>query len=101
MTHTKECDKYVNEARKEVEAYISMWPNYCNNCSGSGGFYYPGSYWQPPDFEPCDECVGKGKCPRCGAESFTDDSFNVCSSCQFSLTDGIGMPSRGECICEY
>lgn len=99
MIHTKECDEYIIKARKEVEEYVAKWPDYCNNCYGAGGFSHAGSYWVPPDFESCTECIGKGKCPRCGAETFTDDETIICSSCQFSLNDGPWMPSGGECIC--
>ena len=101
MIHTKECDTYIARTKEEIEKYVKKWPNYCSSCHGAGGFYSPGSYWQPPDFDICDNCVGKGKCPRCGAESFVseDSDIQICSSCQFDLNKDQGMPENGECTC--
>lgn len=108
MTHTKECNEYIEKCNKSVEDYKQKWPNYCKSCYGAGGSYFPGSYYSPPDFNECEDCIDKGKCPRCGAETFklierenqaTDDIPQICSSCQFDLTTNSCMPEDGECIC--
>jgi hypothetical protein len=79
MIHSIECEQ-------QHKKWDEMYPNRCKICNGAGGQSYPGTYWEPPDYIECDECIGQGKCPLCGAEigegipldCFLDDSILPC-----------------------
>lgn len=56
------------------DEYIARYPGYCRACDGWGGDFYdyspapgPGSIQMA---DPCPHCVEKGRCPRCGAQSY-------------------------------
>lgn len=83
MDHTPECCEAWEKAKKAQSDYNAAWPDSCQNCQGHGAFYDPGSYWDPPSEEPCDDCWGQGKCPRCGKpDAFkTEDAEPPCQHC--------------------
>lgn len=78
--HTYSC--LLSQARYEAERklYERVWPNYCHECGGMGGFWTeydpsPAGISLSPgtmrDFDPC-ECVSpqgitRARCPRCSA----------------------------------
>lgn len=61
--------------------YRELYPLHCKTCHGQG--VQIGIDWVPMPFgvgncametpEPCGDCLGEGKCPRCGREIATDD----------------------------
>ena len=60
-----------------AQRYRHTWPDHCTTCEGWGGFTTEATCLEPPEFFPCEACLEKGLCPRCG-ESATQDS---CPSC--------------------
>ncbi len=112
-THTQACIDSQAETKTKRENYAKEWPNHCTDCEGWGG--HSSSYDPSPagvslgggsyqEFDPCETCYCKGKCPRCGAlmadgqELFDKDT--PCLSCDF--TEGTdGMPAVTECGCWY
>lgn len=110
-THTQACIDSQAETNAKRAAYAAQWPNHCPDCEGWGG--HSSSYDPSPagvslgggsyqEFDPCETCYCKGKCPRCGAlmadgqELFDHDT--PCLSCGF--TEGTdGMPVVTECGC--
>lgn len=99
MEHTKECLASYEKWQAEVAVYNSFWPQHCKTCHGYGAFFYAGSYDEPPSTDPCEECVCKGNCPRCGEHTFEDDTLDICSKCGFNLMNGMGGPQDFECGC--
>lgn len=56
------------------QEYLDKYPGYCRACDGWGSDVYdyspapgPGTI---PMTDPCPHCVEKGRCPRCGAQSY-------------------------------
>lgn len=94
--HTQEC----LEAQAARKAWEARYPNYCKECLGNGGFYDPGTYWDPPDFGPCSSCWEQNICPRCGhAEAFEPDAFTPpCLYCGW-YDSPESSPPAAECIC--
>jgi hypothetical protein len=69
MNHSIECEEKFKE-------WEDKYPNRCQICNGAGGWSYPGTYWEPPDYVECEACIGQSKCPLCGEgipEIFWDD----------------------------
>jgi hypothetical protein len=58
----------MEEREQQRAEWRAKWPHHCTKCEGAGGFDYPGSWDDPPDYEPCD-CVLDNMCPRCGKRS--------------------------------
>jgi hypothetical protein len=83
------------------EEWIARWPNYCQKCDGYGMTswtefvpYGMGSAGMPMS-EPC-ECVGDGKCPRCGQLGLTSEDRGgeetgngPCRFCEWNYDDGL------------
>ena len=65
VQHTADCDERQARYEQDIAAYVAKWPDYCQKCGGAGGFNYPSSYHEPPDYELC-ECLEQDICPRCG-----------------------------------
>lgn len=66
--------------RRSIE-WHKRWPNACGSCNGAGYHHYAGSYWEPPQDDPCS-CIEDGKCPRCGDEiMFVADAYCDKATC--------------------
>lgn len=88
--------------RRLVDDYTKRWPNHCGTCGGGGGHYW-GQYSLAPDdsgYDPCPECWGKGKCPRCGAggQFSVGHEDDPCASCGWTTKDE-GLPDPDGCTC--
>lgn len=95
--HSPVCDAAAEKVKAAQAEYDAKWPNHCKNCNARGGFDLPGSHWDPPDFDVCAECVCSGKCPRCGASTFSDDEVSICSGCGFDTMNPDRRPENYEC----
>jgi len=90
------CDKY-RTLRAETR-YERKWPNHCRYCEGWGchSFYQSHPYGSTTAreymYEPCEWCVGKDQCPRCGSKlvELEEEDLCVCRECGFTvgLTEG-------------
>jgi hypothetical protein len=115
MTHTPECVQGQAQREAAAKAYRDAYPNHCPTCRGWGYFTSRGdmvpygSTWVPlPDMrEPCGECLGRGRCPRCGEESMvledegdpgTEDG-GPCYTCGWDQDKG--EPEPWECSCDW
>lgn len=103
MTHTKECLAEQEAYEKEAAEYTAKWPNYCQKCGATGGFYSPGNRYEPPGVDEC-ECLVEGKCPRCGQQAWTedelaDDKAIVCPHCGWDESRPHGFPEGPDCTC--
>lgn len=104
--HTAKCLARQRHARKLRDAFLLIWPNVCKNCEGRGGATdydsvdYGSSRTLMPTWNPCEDCIEVGWCPRCGAPFCTDDSH--CKGCgwQGNTARGESMPSLVECYGE-
>ena len=101
MTHSPECQKQMDDQKKNLEAWLEKWPDHCDNCRGWGGKSFPGNCEEPPDFDPCDECTGKGLCGRCKG-LLSNDEEGPCLVCGWNYDDGVpyddGWICCGECM---
>lgn len=106
VEHSKSCLDEQARHRTEVEAWLARWPGYCEECQGRGGrtIHYdpsPAGVALSPgwmsEFEPCDECVGAGRCGRCGAPMTEADK--ACAACGWSCGDGLPVGLDGPCEC--
>lgn len=85
MLHSEACQVATAERERERAAFLSRWPNACRTCGGWGVITHTenqspigsGYYWPETLADPCDDCTGKGKCPRCGKIIFPDDDRNA------------------------
>ena len=92
VKHTWQCI----DLHLQIADYLFDWPNYCRKCGGWGGFSYPGTYWEPPDYSPCD-CVREGNCPRCNHLHDKDWEGEICARCGWRFDqDGL---LDAECHC--
>jgi hypothetical protein len=108
MKHTKYCKENFRKFEEFRKQWIKKWPNYCQKCGGWGGFegyqsvpYGMGSTSMPV-FDTCDECIERGKCPRCGKYTFKQDDRELCRNCGFDIAGGKnseGIPDEPECMC--
>ena len=116
--HHKTCIDAHENWEDQVSQYKHDYPNYCKSCNGWGGNY---SRYDPSpsgislgsgymlDYEPCEDCVEKGICPRCGKVSdniitaLSDGDCGVCEHCGWSMeeTHVDGIPDEPECYCDY
>ena len=97
---------------REWAAWAIRWPNHCGTCMGSGiGSYSGGGEYEPPDMEPCEECIlphsdERSKCPRC-AYLFPEDDMEVnkCAHCGWNAVEDYpdSAPYGGEhgCSCQW
>lgn len=47
-------------------------------------------------FSDCEECLAKGRCPRCGENTIND--MSVCTECNWHLDDSNrGLPGSDVC----
>lgn len=62
---------------KDYEAKLAeakkQYPGACESCGGTGMHYIAGSYDCPPDSDACSDCLGEGRCPRCGKNIETSE----------------------------
>lgn len=77
---------YEDECRArhavEMAEARKLHPHACGECWGSGF-----ALWGGPDgHDTCEDCVGQGRCPRCGESSIEvpDDASERCTSCGWS-----------------
>ena len=76
---------FLNEVKEEGNEMI------CKTCGGSGLITYQenqsplgsGEYWPMTMTDECPDCIGKGKCPRCGYynDFENQDSPLKCTHC--------------------
>ncbi len=114
VMHSPECLKAEAAYDKERRAFEKKYPNYCRACQGWGSRVYrfdpsPAGMSLSPgymeDWEPCTECVEKGKCPRCGSPLFEKrnkpDTLH-CRKCKWNTNEKFeGIPERPECECYF
>lgn len=94
IEHTRACAEQTAEEfftamelHAAQRAYDAAYPSSCRACNGEGAFYFPGVYMyrdgsgEPPSTDICEDCVGKGRCPRCGAQHDEDWEGDVCATC--------------------
>ena len=106
--HTRYCIETAAKINATRDEYQEKWPHHCKSCGGWGGTEY--SFDPSPagislasgtmtDFEPCENCICEGICPRCGsfAENFEDET-STCSECGWKDGDD-GIPRPHECCC--
>lgn len=123
--HSPECQARIDKNDELIDAWHDKWPDHCDTCNGEGGVSYPGSYWEPPDFDPCPECQEgeEIRCPRCGVKGETwdekkEESIN-CTKCGWEWKnpdicpppyecwgecrpcEGCGEADDGNCQCAY
>lgn len=122
MEHTIECLEQQARQEADQELYDANWPNACHRCNAWGGANEyenqapigSGAYWPESIFEECDDCIGQGKCPRCGTELFEDagEKYNAlwddwfsdskpCPVCgwNWGVNAGDVRPDDFECYC--
>lgn len=103
MVHSQKCLNEQAKIAKAIKAFDAKYPNFCKKCDGAGLHVSNGSYWVPPDVDPCDACVGQGKCPMCGKQHGDDWQGDACE-CGWNW-DGDGVEHRPEydefCSCEF
>ena len=108
--HSPGCEGIQTD--REWAAWAIRWPNHCGTCMGSGiGSYSGGGEYEPPDMEPCEECIlphsdERSKCPRC-AYLFPEDDMEVnkCAHCGWNAIETYpdSAPYGGEhgCSCQW
>lgn len=87
ITHTPECKRTQAIQTETLKEWRERWPGYCGHCSGWGQFSYPATYEDPGGADPCDDCVGSGKCGRCGTTGLPEEG--PCSKCGWNYDDGL------------
>lgn len=105
------CDECVSKHNSQciLEHYLAFWyktdwPNYCKKCNGEGYIFFPGNYYDPPEYNPCD-CILGCLCPRCGFEHDNEWNGESCVECGWLIggTDSFGNDSffyDPECFCD-
>lgn len=99
----KKCDETIEKAEKARREWAEKWPNHCKTCEGHGEFHFTengaphgAGYWPMDMSEPCDDCTGKGICPRCGAvDAIDEEGYGPCEKCGWKYDD-LGMPPEPE-----
>lgn len=110
MEHTQQCRQNQRRLEADRREYLRKWPNHCTVCKGWGGDWVefdpspPGVSLSPGsmvEFDPCQECAGKGICPRCrsgvGQDLFKQKAS--CPHCGFVESETEGLPDGPECEC--
>jgi len=105
--HLESCVRTAIRVRQEREEYEETYPMYCESCEGWGGivevddpaFTLPSDIGDDSvDIDPCEDCIGKGLCPRC-LNQYDPDEDEECSFCGFVLGTTEGMPYPHFCHC--
>lgn len=111
IPHLRSCVEQRAAEQAARAIWDARWPGSCASCGGEGGKASPGSYFEPPDYSPC-ECVCDGHCARCGSEglAFDEESgISVCPWCAWTDDPEVQRehwallvapePDYGPCIC--
>lgn len=78
-------EKNAAEHRERIR-YKNTYPNFCRTCQGWGLLKDPHGR-----FKDCEECITKGRCPRCGENAL--DKMATCSKCGWHRDDNNrGLP---------
>ena len=108
MKHTDHCIKVQEDYKREKELFERVFPNYCRNCRGWGGFGY---YYDPSpagvslgsgsmyDWEPCGHCIENALCPLCGKDIVEGEMHWFCPSCGWIEGESEGLRDEPECYC--
>jgi hypothetical protein len=114
--HEHSCVKSTIRSLIRRAAYKRAWPNYCQFCEGAGEYHWMenrapwGECWMTSEYDICDECIGKGVCPRCGQDVPAQEGFEVwgeecpltpCPHCGWNWgeTEGDVLDAQSECYC--
>ena len=117
--HTEQCRKRFLYMLGRMNDWKWRWPKYCTSCDATGLLTWSenqsplgsGMYWPEEFEEPCEQCILKGKCPRCGHqhnedwnnyETDDEDSFDACKFCGWDWDKGADdiLPlCEDECMC--
>lgn len=109
MMHLMSCVFKASEIRKLRDEYDNDFPYHCEYCEGWGGtldvtspevFGYKTSFNYEADIDPCEYCVGQGKCPRCASPFYFDEDELECEYCGFVFGVTKGKPYVHVCLCE-
>lgn len=89
MYHNPQCRAKRAKQEQLRDAYFLRWPQACEQCNAIGGKEWHGSYWEPPDWDPCPVCTQLNLCPRCklqfsgtAAEDFQENLI-TCPMCGY------------------
>lgn len=107
--HTPECAAIISIEEAIIHHWKGRWPGYCIACEGQGEHRWfengspfgSGEYWSMPMSDICYECLGKGRCPRCGAfngTSWNEDEPEPCLYCGWDNDDWLPVID-GPCLC--
>jgi hypothetical protein len=103
--HTHACNEQRALDQALFDAYAAQWPCFCRACRASGSRYDPGTYFDPPGYDECLRCVGKGLCPRCGRTESLDEEGMRCLACGWNAESSAGFapldPRQEECACFF
>lgn len=98
VEHTENCKK----AQAAVEAFKAAHPDHCKTCGGHGSNGQPsdpsvGLY----DPEPCEDCIGQGRCPVCGHQHDEEWDGEACEACGWNWDPKLSVVSAPwhECEC--
>lgn len=106
MTHSPACLSYQQDVTYARVAWQIRWPNHCATCEGVGGKSFAGYFdhragvGEPPNFEPCEACIGQGLCARCKAPLADQETCEgPCDSCGWNFDDQCPSGFEGDCNC--
>ncbi len=119
VVHTAECKKYSAIGKMRRTKFFKRYPNYCKQCAAFGYEVWQ-DYFEEWCDAPCQYCLGKGLCPRCGTATMvsrtrilappTIDHFThtreweTCSTCGWRGDDDYGdkycVPQEWTCYCK-
>ena len=96
--HSERCTEASHHDLLLFLEYLKTWPNHCQACQCEGGHSLGGGYNEPSDFEPCEECILKGRCARCGEKTMIEDGDEWCNECGWDpIKPDIAPPMLREC----